>query len=210
MYEFKPETSEFKGVTFFVLFLWIKLCLLQAHNHWTEENFNLSHQATRRHSILYHANLSDIRSARKLDKKQLLLPMVTAGLIFLGLCHMSHRWTFADALWLNHRHSRWTLRDLPSWQLAPFLTPFPEVLCATGLCHSISHPRTGGMDPPNRPQVSLLLLLPLKALWHFWDKPYNSPQWAILGWKWAKVTLTQAIPLFFLNSFLYLTSLCFT
>lgn len=51
MCEFKPETSEFKGVTFFFLFLWIKLCLLQAHNHWTEENFNLSHQATHRYSF---------------------------------------------------------------------------------------------------------------------------------------------------------------
>lgn len=124
------------------------------------ENFNRSRQVTLHHSILYHANLLNICSARKLDEKQLLSAMVTAVLIFLGPWHMSHRWAFANALWLHHHHSRWILRDLPPWLLTLSLTPFSRVLCATSLCHTIP-----GLEKQTLPPHQLSPLLPpLKAL----------------------------------------------
>lgn len=155
------------------------------------ENFNRSRQVTLHHSILYHANLLNICSARKLDEKQLLSAMVTAVLIFLGPWHMSHRWAFANALWLHHHHSRWILRDLPPWLLTLSLTPFSRVLCATSLCHTI--PGLEKQTLPPSPSVTTSSTTQSTSL-HFWDKPYNSPQWAISGWRWAKAMFTWAMP----------------
>lgn len=198
MWNLRQEHQSLRGVTFFVLFFQIVFYLLQAPTFRLMRILVLVFGA-RPTSLFIPCKSSEHTQYWKLGGKQLVSHSVTAAFVFLGLLHIGEQ--MSPVLCLNHHHSGGDFqRSAPTQLLSPCLTPFlhcrffvplPFVIpSSAGETDFVS----GATTSTPTPQSTSL---------HLYEKPCNSPQWAIPGMKMGKGNVNTS------NSFFYFMGLYF-
>lgn len=148
-------------------------------------------------------------NARKQGGKQLLSPMVSMVLMFLGPLNMGEH---SPVLSVPISTFRWVLRDLPGDCWPHISHPFS---IWESSCHWLLSHHGGGEGGVTRHRLSPRCHHSTSTIQstslHLHDKPCNAPQWAILGEEVGKsgVHASYSFVSLINDSFLYFMGLCF-